>query len=85
MLAHQLRFERLPDRHAAELLDHDQRAEWDGKGETVAVPIPSNYTCTYTSTGGCWFRLKVSFASGNGEDTTTWTAYVSGDPVRLIE
>jgi hypothetical protein len=58
---------------------------WDGKGETVAVPIPSNYTCTFTSTGGCWFRLKVSFASGNVQDTTTWTAYVSGDPVRLIE
>ena len=49
------------------------------------MPIPSNYTCNFTSTGGCWFRLKVNFGSGSVSDTTTWTAYVSGDPVRLIE
>lgn len=59
--------------------------DWNGKGETVAVPIPSGYTCSYNSSGGCWFRLKVGFASGSVFDTTTWTAYVSGDPVRLIE
>ncbi|KQW53372.1 hypothetical protein ASC77_03565 [Nocardioides sp. Root1257] len=59
--------------------------KWDGKGETVAVPIPSTYNCTYSLAGGCWFRLNVSFASGSVTDTTTWTAYVSGDPVRLIE
>jgi hypothetical protein len=58
---------------------------WNGKSETIAVPIPSGYTCDYNSTGGCWFRLKVNFASGSVSDTTTWTAYVSGDPVRLIE
>jgi len=60
-------------------------SDWNGKGETVAVPIPSTYTCSYTSSGGCWFRLQVGFASGTVFDTTTWTAYVSGDPVRLIE
>jgi hypothetical protein len=59
--------------------------KWDGKGETVGVPIPSSYNCSYTLAGGCWFRLNVSFASGSVTDTTTWTAYVSGDPVRLIE
>lgn len=58
---------------------------WNRKGETVAVPIPSSYTCNYTSAGGCWFRLKVNFPGGKVQDTTTWTAYVSGDPVRLIE
>ncbi|MEP9365603.1 flp pilus-assembly TadE/G-like family protein [Nocardioides sp. CN2-186] len=58
---------------------------WNGKSETIAVPVPSSYTCTYNSPGGCWFRLKVNFGSGAVQDTTTWTAYVSGDPVRLIE
>lgn len=60
-------------------------SSWNGKSETIAAPIPSTYTCNYSSPGGCWFRLKVSFASGSVSDTTTWTAYVSGDPVRLIE
>lgn len=60
-------------------------SSWNGKSETIAVPIPSSYTCNYTNPGGCWFRLKVGFGSGAVQDTTTWTAYVSGDPVRLIE
>ncbi|WP_028645736.1 pilus assembly protein TadG-related protein [Nocardioides sp. URHA0020] len=61
-------------------------SSWNGKSETVAVPIPSNYTCHYTGIGGCWFRLNVTFGGGASvNDTTTWTAYVSGDPVRLIE
>ena len=59
---------------------------WNGKSETVAVPIPSTYTCHFNGTGGCWFRLNVTFGGGAAvNDTTTWTAYVSGDPVRLIE
>jgi hypothetical protein len=50
------------------------------------VPIPSTYTCHFNGTGGCWFRLNVTFGGGaDVNDTTTWTAYVSGDPVRLIE
>jgi Flp pilus assembly protein TadG len=57
---------------------------WNGKAQTIRVPIPNTYTCTSTQTGGCWFRLQVSFPSGVA-DTTTWSAKVEGDPVRLIE
>jgi Flp pilus assembly protein TadG len=58
---------------------------WDGQAETISVPIPSNYDCASTSANGCWFRVNVSFGSGTVADTTTWTASVVGDPVRLIE
>lgn len=60
-------------------------AGWNGKTETIAVPIPSSYTCTSTSAGGCWFRVQVSFSGGHVTDTTTWTANITGDPVRLVE
>jgi len=57
---------------------------WNGKNQTIRVPIPNTYTCNNTQGGGCWFRLQVSFPSGQS-DTTTWSARVDGDPVRLIE
>ena len=58
---------------------------WNGQAQTLAVPIPANYNCNYLSPGGCWFRVQVNFGSGSVTDATTWTASVSGDPVRLIE
>ena len=35
--------------------------------------------------GGCWFRIRVNFGSGSVTDQTTWSATVTGDPVRLVE
>ena len=86
-LDHELHGHRLQDRHRCRPARsrHQTRHGWNGKSETIAVPIPSNYTCDYTSPGGCWFRVRVTFAGGTVNDTTTWTAYVIGDPVRLIE
>jgi Flp pilus assembly protein TadG len=58
---------------------------WNGQAQTILVPIPPNYSCTYESNGGCWFRVRVQFGSGQVTDATTWTASIEGDPVRLVE
>jgi hypothetical protein len=58
---------------------------WNGRSQTINVPIPSTYTCNAASAGGCWFRVQVSFGAGAVHDITTWTARIDGDPVRLIE
>lgn len=60
-------------------------AGWNGQGETISVPIPNDYSCNYASPGGCWFRVRVGFGLGSVTDATTWSASVSGDPVRLVE
>jgi hypothetical protein len=61
-------------------------AGWNGKSQLIRVPIPNNYTCDTTTSGGCWFRVGVNFGAGNTvNDSTTWTAKVEGEPVRLIE
>lgn len=60
-------------------------AGYNGKLQTIRVPIPNDYTCTYASQGGCWVRAQVSFGSGTVTDSTTWTAQIIGDPVRLVE
>jgi hypothetical protein len=57
---------------------------YNTKNQTIRVPIPASYTCSSTQPGGCWFRLSIDFTAQR-TDTTTWTARVVGDPVRLIE
>jgi hypothetical protein len=56
----------------------------NGKTETMTIPIPPDYDCNYLSNGGCWYRVQVNFTSGAVHDTTTWTAGIVSDPVRLI-
>jgi len=58
---------------------------WDGQSETISVPIPPGYTCDYSHPGGCWFRVQVGFGTGSVTDATTWSASISGDPVRLVK
>jgi hypothetical protein len=57
-----------------------------GKWETIKVPIPATYSCNDADYTKCWFTLKYSFgATANPVDTTSWTAGIDGNPVRLIE
>ncbi|SDP26418.1 Flp pilus assembly protein TadG [Pedococcus dokdonensis] len=59
---------------------------FNGQWQDVTVPIPSGYTCQDTSPTGCWLRLEFYYGPGSGPaDTTSWTANVAGDPVRLVE
>ncbi|WP_372736240.1 pilus assembly protein TadG-related protein [Nocardioides sp.] len=58
---------------------------YNGKWQFVSVPIPANYTCTVNQAGGCWFKVKFEFPGSVPNDTTTWTAKIDGDPVRLVQ
>jgi Flp pilus assembly protein TadG len=58
---------------------------YNGKWQFVNVPIPSTYTCNVSATGGCWFRVTFDWTGSAPNDTTTWTARIDGDPIRLIE
>ena len=57
---------------------------WNGQWSTVTVPIPSGYTCQDSDSQGCWLRINYLFAGGL-TDTTSWNAYLLGDPVRLVQ
>lgn len=65
-------------------LNDVKTATYNGKYQVVSVPVPSDYTCNATQPGGCWFRLKAAFPSALA-DTTTWSASIDGDPVRMIK
>ncbi len=58
---------------------------YNGKLQTIRVPISNTYSCNTTSQGGCWWRVEVKFGAGNVRDATTWTARIAGEPIRLID
>ncbi len=59
---------------------------FNGKWQTISVPIPVGYTCDGSSTTGCWVRLTFYYGPGSTpSDTTSWTASIDGDPIRLVE
>jgi len=59
---------------------------WNGQWVEWFVPIPSGYDCAYGSATGCWVRIRFQYQSGaTVSDTTTWTASIDGNPVRLVE
>lgn len=59
---------------------------FNGKWETLKVPIPVNYSCVDSDITDCWVRISYNYGAGTQvQDTTTWKASVDGDPVRLLQ
>ena len=46
----------------------------------IRIDIPNDYTCS----ANCWWQITVSYPGG-ANDTTTWSARIEGNPVRLVE
>jgi len=55
-----------------------------GRAVDVDIPIPSDYTCDENSLLGCWVQVRAAFPAGV-TDTTTWSATILGNPIRLVE
>lgn len=60
-------------------------SSYNGKWETISVPIPSGYTCNSSVPTGCWITLSYDYGAGQPSDTTSWQASLEGSPVRLIQ
>lgn len=51
------------------------------------ISIPSGYTCDDEATpiSGCWWKVNYDYpGSAEVQDTTTWRAYIIGNPLHLI-
>ena len=61
-------------------------AVYNGRLVTASIPIPPAYNCDFASATGCWVKIQMTYSGGaQPNDTTTWTATLNGDPVRLVE
>lgn len=63
------------------------QSQYNGQWIEVDIPIPANYACTYTDPFGCWVKINYLFNGPSGylNDTTSWSAVLDGDPVRLVK
>ena len=52
--------------------------EYNNRWLKFEMDLPSDYSCT-----ACWWRVNYNYPS-SVNDTTTWRAYVVGNPVHLI-
>ncbi len=66
-----------------ELTGVSSASGFDGKLQQVAIELPSDYRCVDDDPTDCWFRVAIDYPS-SVFDTTTWSASLEGDPVRLI-
>jgi|CXWL01.1.fsa_nt_gi hypothetical protein len=61
-------------------------ANWNGQIVEWTVGIPADYDCDFTDPSGCWIKMKFQYGAGvQVSDTTTWSATLDGNPVRIIE
>lgn len=51
---------------------------------TADIPLPADYRCNSASQSDCWSTIGLT-TEADQNDTTTWTAELLGDPVRLVE
>lgn len=55
-------------------------APYQGDWLRIEVDLPVDYTCT-----DCWWRIRYNYqGGGSAQDTTTWRAFIKGNPIRLI-
>ena len=47
---------------------------------TIRIELPAAYTCA----ADCWWKIFYNYP-GETTDTTTWSAHIEGNPVRLVE
>jgi hypothetical protein len=62
--------------------DHSNAAlNYTDRWVKVEMRIPDTYDCE--ATNNCWWKVNYNY-SGGVNDTTTWRAYIIGNPIHLV-
>jgi hypothetical protein len=57
---------------------------YQGTINQFRVEIPQSYSCNDADPDACWVKIRLAFGGGV-QDTTTWSARLEGDPVRITQ
>jgi Flp pilus assembly protein TadG len=58
---------------------------YNGRWQTISVPLPKGYNCHIDDPTGCWIKLRYDYGEGNKpRDTTSWQVSLEGTPVRIV-
>lgn len=55
-------------------------SRFNGHALEIRINLPSDYSCA----SDCWWKIDYNYP-GTTNDTTTWSATILGDPVKLVE
>jgi hypothetical protein len=61
-----------------DISDRRFNADW----LNLTIPL-DGYTCNINHALGCWWKIKIH-NEGQAHDRTTWTARITGNPLRLV-
>ena len=51
----------------------------------IEIDLPDTYNCDGGSPLSCWWQVRYEFGGGGSvQDTTTWRAFIEGNPVHLL-
>ncbi len=53
--------------------------EYNGRWLKFEMDLPAAYSCT-----NCWWKMSYAYPTAVN-DTTTWRAYMIGNPIHLID
>ena len=52
----------------------------------AGVVYEPDFRTEYTCSGDeCWYKVRYDYAADQVHDTTTWIAYIGGNPIRIVE
>jgi Flp pilus assembly protein TadG len=59
-------------------------SRYDNRIVQFTIALPESYTCSGDT---CWFRAKYNYTGTASfmRDVTTWSAYIDGNPIRIVE
>lgn len=54
--------------------------EYNDRWLKFEMDLPAGYSCG----ADCWWKVNYDYTSGIPNDTTTWRAYIEGNPIHLV-
>ncbi len=60
----------------------DPNLRYDDRWVKLEVSLPATYDCE-SAGNNCWWKINYNY-SGGVNDTTTWRAYIVGNPIHLV-
>lgn len=60
--------------------EHVSINEYNDRWVKFEMDLPTNYACG----SNCWWKVNYAYAGSLPNDTTTWRAYIIGNPIHLV-
>lgn len=65
-------------------IEQTTQSEYQNQWMKFEVDLPTTYSCNLAA-GNCWWKINYVYPPGStANDTTTWRAFIIGNPIHLV-